>query len=259
MYYEREEEAERMKRWMRTLAEHWYIPLAVLLVALVPVRALGAADEEPSENETDENTIVSSFGKAEGQIGNVMKTSFMEFTVNAASFCDQYQSLTPDEGMKLLALNITTHATQKNPLVLYDTDYQIQWNGESEQDYSVPVTYRDEWADFNGYKRSFSAEGLEGIFPGTGVLASDETVTYDYVYQVPAEAQNFRVMFKEYFEDESLGDLFIVTLQPKDAGVIEGNLGRVAPLSGEGEAALEAMKSAEAPADGQPAEAGANG
>ena len=129
MYYEREEEAERMKRWMRTLAEHWYIPLAVLLITLVPVRALGAAAEQPSD--TEDNTIVSSFGKAEGQIGNIMKTSFMEFTVNAASLCDQYQSLTPDEGMHLLVLNITTHATQKNPLVLYDTDYQIQWNGES--------------------------------------------------------------------------------------------------------------------------------
>ena len=257
MYYEREEEAERMKRWMRTLAEHWYIPLAVLLITLVPVRALGAAAEQPSD--TEDNTIVSSFGKAEGQIGNIMKTSFMEFTVNAASLCDQYQSLTPDEGMHLLVLNITTHATQKNPLVLYDTDYQIQWNGESELDYSEPVTYRDEWADFHGYKRYFSAEGLEGIFPGTGVLANDETITYDYVYQVPSEAQNFRLMFKEYFEDESLGDMFIVTIQPDNAGVIEGNLGTVAPLSGEGETALEAMRAAEAPAEAQPAEAGANG
>ena len=96
--------------------------------------------------------------------------------------------------MKLLVLNITTHVTQKNPLVLYDTDYQIQWGGEGELDYSEPVSYRDEWADFIGYKRRVDPDSLEGIFPGSGVLASDETVTYDYVYQVPAEAMNFRLI-----------------------------------------------------------------
>ena len=241
-----------MKHSAKSFAKYWYIPLAVMLAALAPVRALGTS---PEKSEGEEPVIVtSSFGKAEGQLTNIMKTSFMEFTVNAAALCDQYQTLTPDEGMNLLVLNITVTATQNNPLVLYDTDFQIQWGSEGELDYSEPVTYRDEWADFNGYKKYVDLDTLEGVFPGTGILIKDETVSYDFVYQVPQDPQSFRLMFKEYFEDESLGDMFIVTIQPDNAGVIEGNLGTVVPLSGEGEAAMQAAEpAAEEGAGEQPA------
>ncbi len=240
-----------MKDRIRNRAAHWSIPVLALLATIVPVRALGARSAEPAD--TGETVIVSSFGRAEGTVGDLMKTSFMEFKINSAATADQYQTLLPDEGMKLLVLNITTHVTQKNPLVLYDTDYQIQWGGEGELDYSEPVSYRDEWADFTGYKRQVDPESLEGIFPGSGVLASDETVTYDYVYQVPAEAMNFRLLFQEYFEDERIGDLFLVTVPAESAGVISGNLGEIKPLSGTAEIVSQ---DAETPADGETAQAG---
>ena len=242
-----------MKHRFGTFSAHWLIPVLALFLTALPVSALGASGEQPSD--TGDITVVSSFGKAEGTVGNIMKTSFMEFTVNSASLTDQYQSLLPDPGMRLLVMNITTHATQKNPLVLYDTDYQIQWNGEGDLDYSEPVTYRDEWADFTGYKRYIDLDSLEGLYPTTGVLAPDETVTYDYVYQVPQDASGFRLLFKEYFEDESLGDLFIVSITADETPVIEGNLGTIAPLSGEGAAQMEAAAAEEAPAAEAPAEA----
>ena len=59
-------------------------------------------------------------------------------------------------------------------------------------------------------KRSVNLEGVEGMFPGEAVLQPDETITADFVYQVPQGFNNFMLMFQEFFEDESLGDLFVV-------------------------------------------------
>lgn len=217
------------------------------------VNAAGPVSEEaPAETEErEEPKITSSYGKAEGTLGDIMKASFMEFRLNAAATADQYQTLIADEGMKLLVLNITTHVTQKNPLKLYDTDYQIQWGGEGELDYSEPVTYRDEWADFVGYKNWTDLGELEGMFPGTAVLASEETITYDYVYQVPEGLSEFYLLFQEYFEDESVGDLFIVSFKADPAGVIDGPLGKIEPFSGTAE-----LPAADAPAEGEAVQAG---
>ena len=38
----------------------------------------------------------------------------------------------------------------------------------------------------------------------------DETVTYTHVYEVPADATEFSISFQEYFEDETMGDVFFV-------------------------------------------------
>ena len=83
-----------MKHRFGTFSAHWLIPVLALFLTALPVSALGASGEQPSD--TGDITVVSSFGKAEGTVGNIMKTSFMEFTVNSASLTDQYQSLLPD-------------------------------------------------------------------------------------------------------------------------------------------------------------------
>ena len=160
--------------------------------------------------ETTSNVVESSYGKAEGKIGNIMKTTNLEFTLNSARLVSSYQTITPDAGMNLLVLNITTHVLQKGEMKLYDTDYQVQWGGTGEEDYSTPVTYRDEWATAPTYKRSVNLNGIEGMFMGEAVLQPDESVTADYVYQVPQGFSDFTLQFQEFFEDESLGDRYIV-------------------------------------------------
>lgn len=177
-----------------------------------------AVTETQSEVSEGPKVVTSSFGKGEGVMGDTMKPSFMEFTLNSAYLTSAYQTLTPDEGMKLLVLNITTHVTQSHEMTLYDTDYQVQWGGTGEEDYSVPVTYRDEWATAPTYKRYVNLDGITDMFEGTAVLASDETMTTNYVYQVPVGFNNFTLQFQEYFEDESVGDRFIVTFQAEEQG-----------------------------------------
>ena len=171
-----------------------------------------------SANQETSNVVESAFGKAEGKIGNVMKATDMEFTLNSAYLTSAYQTLAPDNGMNLLVLNITTHVLQSGEMKLYDTDYQVQWGGTGEEDYSTPVTYRDEWATAPTYKRYVNLDGIEGMFPGEAVLQPDETITADFVYQVPQGFSDFKLMFKEYFEDESLGDLYIVNFTAEQQG-----------------------------------------
>ena len=168
---------------------------------------------ETTETATEEtsNVVESAYGKAEGKIGNIMKATDLEFTLNSARLASSYQTITPDAGMNLLILNITTHVLQNGEMKLYDTDYQVQWGGTGEEDYSTPLTYRDEWATAPTYKRYVNLDGVEGMFPGEAILQPDETITADYVYQVPQGFNAFTLQFQEFFEDESLGDRYIVS------------------------------------------------
>ena len=229
-----------MKHWKKILCMSAAAAALALLNIWNPVSANGLLkDEAPAETEEEEplddgTGISAAYGKAEGALGDTMRASFLKFTLNSAATASSYQSITADEGMQLLVLNITTKVTQKHDLLLYDTDYQIQWGGEGAGDYSEPVTYRDEWADFVTYKKAVSLEGITSLFPGQQALVPGETITYDYVYQVPAGLSDFQLLFREYYEDEDVGDLFVVTFHAESAGAIEGTLGEIVPASGAG-------------------------
>ena len=151
------------------------------------------------------------YGRGDGAMGDTMKTAYLEFTLNSARLVPSWQTILPDAGMKLLVLNITTKSTQTPDLTLYDTDYQVQWGGTGPEDYSTPLTYRDEWATAPTYKRTVNLDGVEGMFPGTAVLRKDESLSADYIYQVPEGYSDFKLEFQEFFEDESLGGFFCVT------------------------------------------------
>ena len=170
-----------------------------------------------SEQSAGAKVVESAYGRGDGVMGDTMKTAFLEFTLNSAKLADTWQNVYPDNGMKLLILNITTKSTQTPELTLYDTDYQVQWGGTGEEDYSTPLTYRDEWATAPTYKRSVNLDGVEGMFPGTAVLQKDEEVTADFIYQVPEGYSDFKLEFKEFFEDESLGDFFCVSFHADPA------------------------------------------
>ena len=213
-------------KWLFAFA---YTAALIAVSGSSAVRAAGPVYEE--EPAPEQPGITASFGKAEGSLGDIMETSFLKFRVNAAAVADSYQEKQAEEGTQFLVLNITTQVTQKANLKLYDTDYQIQWGGEGEGDYSVPVTYRDEWADSVTYRHAADFGGVSSVFPGEAVLFSGETVRYDYVYQVPQGLSDFRLYFQEYFEDERVGDLFAVNIHADPADSVSGTLGEIVPAS----------------------------
>ena len=225
-----------MKQKIKWLLASAYAVTLLGISGYPDVKAAGPLyEEDPAATEQgeEENAVTASFGKAEGGIGDIMKASFMKFRVNSAKTADSYQTIDAEEGTQFLVLNITTQVTQKANMMLYDTDYQIQWGGEGEGDYSEPITYRDEWADSVTYRHASDFSGITSLFPGSAALYSGETVTYDYVYQVPQGLTDFRLYFQEYFEDERVGDLFLVNIHAEPAGVITDTAGEIIPASGD--------------------------
>jgi len=155
--------------------------------------------------------IVTSFdGTGVGALGDTMQTGDLEFRLNSAYLSDHYETFYPETGMNVLVCDVTVLNTQETSLTLYDTDFQIQWGGSADTDFSVPITYQDEWADWDTYVENFDGTGLTGMYETSMTVAAEQEVNGLYVYQIPQGQTGFMMMFQEYFEDESVGDLYIV-------------------------------------------------
>lgn len=166
-----------------------------------------------TEEEPVAETIYASGGVAYGALGNIMSATNLNFILNSAYITTNYQGITPDSGTELLVINVTTENKQSTDLQMYDTDYQIQWGGESDTDYATPITYRDEWADSSTYKSYVNLDGVTGMYENSQVIATGESFTGDLVYQIPEGTRSFILLFQEYFQDESVGDLYTVSFE----------------------------------------------
>ena len=122
--------------------------LAFSLVACGPVDSAvqnlaGAASNKDSGVVTADDD-----GYAEGRIGDVMRTYFFDFTVNSAYTCKEFEGYTPAEGNKLLVAELTVKNTDRSTVTMYDTDFQIQWGDDDDDDaYREFVEYQPEDRD----------------------------------------------------------------------------------------------------------------
>ena len=116
--------------------------LAFSLVACGPVDSAvqnlaGAASNKDSGVVTADDD-----GYAEGRIGDVMRTYFFDYTVNSAYTCKEFEGYTPAEGNKLLVAELTVKNTDRSTVTMYDTDFQIQWGDDDDDDaFDAPITY----------------------------------------------------------------------------------------------------------------------
>ena len=116
--------------------------LAFSLVACGPVDSAvqnlaGAASNKGSDVVTADDD-----GYAEGRIGDVMRTYFFDYTVNSAYTCKEFEGYTPAEGNKLLVAELTVKNTDRSTVTMYDTDFQIQWGDDDDDDaFDAPITY----------------------------------------------------------------------------------------------------------------------
>lgn len=164
-------------------------------------------------------------GYGEGKIGDVMKSYFFDFTVNSAALQDAYESHTPDDGEKVLVVNVTvTNTFAQNTkmskddisagnadIEMYDTDFQIEWDGDDDA-VSIPITTDPEtYEEFD----PVSDNQLPAIYP----LAHEETRTGDLVFDVPADVTDFVLCMEEWFDDGSeegqAGDVYAVLFTPE--------------------------------------------
>ena len=118
--------------------------LAFSLVGCGPVDSAIQNIASSGSNTSSKSGVVTADddGYAEGRMGDVMRTYFFDYTVNSAYTYNDYEGYTPSEGNKLLVAEITVKNTDRSTVTMYDTDFQIQWGDDDNDDaYAAPITY----------------------------------------------------------------------------------------------------------------------
>lgn len=158
-------------------------------------------EEEPVEESVEEPAqaegITAQGGYGEGRMGDTMKTYFFDYTVNSAYLCDEFNGYVPAEGNRLLVAEITVKNTFNESIVMYDTDFQVQWNSTGEDDYDFPITF---------YADPVSEEQL----PAEYELGINKDRTGLLVFEIPEDRKDFSISYLELFDDDSEGNVFFV-------------------------------------------------
>lgn len=177
-----------------------------LLFALVLALSLMGCDSLPGEdNGGSGEGYPDEEGYASGYVGTVMHNKFFDFTVNSAALYNEYEGFAPEEGKLVLVTELTIKNTFQESIPMFDTDFQLQWNSDSEDDdnFAWPVL------------ESVSDDQL----PESYELAVQEERTGILVFEVPTDFKDFSLVYLEEFDDDTTGNIFFVYFTADTAGV----------------------------------------
>ncbi len=191
--------------------------LAFSLVACGPVDSAvqnlaGAASNKGSGVVTADDD-----GYAEGRIGDVMRTYFFDYTVNSAYTCKEFEGYTPAEGNKLLVAELTVKNTDRSTVTMYDTDFQIQWGDDDDDDaFVAPITY---------YSDAVSDDQL----PEEYDLSVNEERTGLLVFEVPEDSKDYsisspmipREMCSSYISQQRISKINHIIYESKDRSTVD--------------------------------------
>lgn len=145
------------------------------------------------------------YRQTDGGLGDTLSNMFFDFTVNSATVVDSYDGYTAADGNKLLVCDMTLENTFGEALPMFDSDFQIQWGpGEEDYAYSVDPVETD-------------ADGMptNSQMPLSWEMPDGAVETYDLLFEVPADATNFDLVYLEQYVDsdgnEGQGDIFTVS------------------------------------------------
>ena len=165
----------------------------------------GPAEAVPEDGEEDGDYITPDYtGYAEGFLGDAMRTSWFDFTVNEAYLCGEYEGYEAAEGNVLVVVDMTLYNYSTFSVPMYDTDFELLWyDSNDEFCYAFPVTCPED-------ENSEGAEPVGDMLETEYTLGIHQTVEGVHVYEVPEGSTDFSLGFQEYFEDETEGDVFFV-------------------------------------------------
>lgn len=132
-------------------------------------------------------------------LGKPLSTMFFDYTVLSAEVVAEYDGYTPEEGNKLVLCSVKVKNDFGEELLMFDTDFQIQW-GEGDEDFAWSVE------TFNNQ-----------MMPAEYDLANKAEVTYDLLFEVPEEITRFSLVYLEEYTDRSgnseTGELYEVVFK----------------------------------------------
>lgn len=189
---------------------------AILLTAVLAMTATACSGIKPlisfssPAKETEEQLIYpDEENYAMGYLGDTLRTSFFDMTVDSAYTCREFDGITAEDGYKLLVAEITLYNYTDVTQPMFFTDFEIWWDdqeGEGAADYDFPLYIEEEQPD--GSSEFYNVSGLQ--LPIEYDLSIHETRTGTLLYQVPEASKTFSIAFTEYFSDDSVGALFEV-------------------------------------------------
>ena len=125
-------------------------------------------------------------------VGDTISTAFFDFTVNSAVASADHEGYTAQDGYKLVVADLTIKNTETYSMPMGQYDFMIAW-GDGDEDFAYPL---------NQYCESQLADEYEIPIAGSAEGS--------LVFEVPSDQKDFALGFEEYYEDESVGDLYVV-------------------------------------------------
>ncbi len=194
----------------------------------------GSATETPDgQDDSGDMVTPNEDGYAMGYLGETLETAFFNFTINSAYTCEEFDGLTAQEdgmnyltefygrpapagGCKFLVVEITLHNNTPITQPMTALDFQVQWDVQEGEDpdenYAFPLFRSEINADGEEEYVSLSEQQLPAYYD----LGINEERTGILLYAVPAGARDYAVYFEEYFADETVGDLFLVSFNAEE-------------------------------------------
>ena len=151
---------------------------------------------------SQDSGVYPSQGVADGNLKDIMNTRLFTFSINSAYICDEYASYVPEDGFRLLVVDLSIKSTTSGNLTLADTDFLLQWSNGEEDDYAFPMEDAHLVLD-------------EKILPSEYALAQNAETSGLLIYEVPADIRDFFISYLEFFGDGSAGDTFNVYFTPE--------------------------------------------
>mgnify|MGYP005782354109 FL=1 len=165
-----------MKRTKSRLAVWGVLFLAVLMLQ-------GCSSNENSSDE---------FQDVWAEAGETVHTQLFDFTVRDVAVVDSYDILVPNDGNRLVRMELSVTNTSNEKYTMFAEDFQLQW-GDGKEDFSTCLAAIDE--DMTPYSYT--------LYPGD---------SYDsvMVVQIPEDADKLTVAYQEKLSDGEDGSAYFV-------------------------------------------------
>lgn len=119
-------------------------------------------------------------------------TALFDYAVSDVAVVDSYASLTPDDGDKLVTMDLTVTNTGDENLTMFAEDFQMQW-GDGDEDFGTCLKSAD-----------------DTMWPYAYTLQPGESYTGVMAVQVPADATELTVAYQEMLANGKRGAAYFV-------------------------------------------------
>lgn len=131
-----------------------------------------------------------------GSVGETLTNTFFSFTINDVKAADELDGYTPQtEGNKFIIADVTVKNVADDSIPVGNFDFTILWNTEEELSETDKMAYE---------------VFTDGMYPDEVDLEKDGTLSGTLVFEIPADVNEFGIVYDELYDDEFKGNSYVV-------------------------------------------------